>query len=290
MTRALMVLMLLLLGGCSGGSADMPPPATQGQQPATNPPPTTPPSTMNPPSPAQAPTVNAGPDQTVKLGTTVALSGSSTTTEQNPSYLWQFISLPQGSQAVLKDATTLTPTFAPDLTGFYVARLTLDGTAADDVTVDVQANLLSLHFSGTFGPDGTVDGVFTYEITQGPNATNIRSLKTNAAYRLTSWNIVVNSGQLKPDWPDTVYDSSQVDNTAEFCEGTCIFSSTQITDVRFHNAGTFMLQIMFQHADPTPFINPPGSLAEWGTHFESYYRIPNSSVAILKTGVLTQAP
>ena len=289
MTSAL-ILMLLILVGCSGGSADMPPPATQAQQPAT-PPPTTPSPTTNPPPPAPAPTLNAGPDQTVKLGATVALSGTSDTAQQHPAYLWQFISLPQGSQAVLKDATTLTPTFAPDLTGLYVVRLTLNGGPADDVTVDVQANLLDLHFSGTFGPDGTVEGTFTYEVTQGPKATNIRNLKTNAAYRLTSWNIVVNSGQLKPDWPDAVYDSSQPDNTAEFCEGTCIFSSTQITDVRFHNAGTFMLQLMFQHADPTPFINPPSSLAEWGTHFDSYYRVPNSApLAILHTGVLTEAP
>lgn len=283
MTRPLMILMLLLVAGCTGGSAD-PPPTAPAAQPPTSPP-------LTPP-PAPAPTVNAGPDQTVKLGTTVALSGSSTTTEDNPSYLWQFTNLPQGSGATLKDPTTLIPTFAPDLVGLYVVRLILDGGAAsDDVTVDVQANLLTLHFSGTFGPDGTVDGTFTYEITQGPNATNIRNLKPNTAYRLTSWNIAVNSGQLAPTWPSTVYDSSQPDHTAEFCEGICIFSSTPIVDVRFHNAGTFMLQLMFQHADPTPFINPPSSLAEWGTHLESYYRVPNNApLAILHTGVLTEAP
>ena len=293
MKRAIALLLvssscLVLLEGCTGGSTDMPPPATpEAQQPAAQPPVNPP----NPPPPAPTLTVNAGPDQTVKLGTTVSLSGSSTSTDDHPGYLWLFTSLPQGSGAVLTDPTTLTPTFTPDLVGLYVVRLTLDGAAADDVTVEVQANLLTLHFSGTFGPDGTVDGTFTYEITQGPIGTNIRNLKTNAAYRLTSWNIAVNSGQLAPTWPSTVYDSSQPDNTAEFCEGICIFSSTPITDVRFHNAGTFMLQLMFQHADPTPFINPPGSLAEWGTHFESYYRVPNDApLAILHTGVLTEAP
>ena len=46
---------------------------------------------------------------------------------------------------------------------------------------------------------------------------------------------------------------------------------------------------MFQHADPTPFINPPSSLAEWGRHLESYYRVPNNApLAILHTGVLTE--
>jgi len=233
--------------------------------------------------------VNAGPDQTVKLGTTVALSGSSTTTEDHPSYLWQFTSLPQGSGAAIKEPTTLTPTFTPDLTGLYIVKLTLDGAVSDSVTVDVQANLLKLHFSGTFGPDGTVEGTFTYEITQGPNATNVRSLQPNVMYRLTSWNIVVNSGQVADLLPSTVFDSAQPDNTAEFCEGICIFSSTPLAELRFHNTGPDMLQLTFQHADPTPFINPPASLAEWGAHFQSTYRVPNDvPVAVLHTGSLTE--
>jgi hypothetical protein len=278
MTRALMILMLLL-AGCTGGSSGGETPPPQAEQPAS------------PPPPAPAPTVNAGPDQTVKLGSTVALSGSSTKTEDHPSYLWQFTSLPQGSGATLTDPATLTPHFTPDLVGLYVLRLTLDGAASDEVTIEVQANLLTLHFSGTFGPDGTVDGTFMYEITQGPNATNVRNLQPNVLYRLTSWNIVVNSGQVADLLPSTVFDSSQPDNTAEFCEGKCIFSNTPIVDLRFHNAGPDMLQLMFQHADPTPFINPPGSLAEWGPHFESYYRVPNNTpLAILHTGVLTEAP
>ncbi len=131
------------------------------------------------PPPALAYTVNAGPDQTVKLGTLVTLSGSSTTTESHPNYLWQFVSVPTGSGATLMDPTTLTPTFSPDLTGLYVVSLSLEGGPSDLVTIEVQANLLTLHFSGTFGPDGTVDGTFTYEITQGPNATNVRSLQPN---------------------------------------------------------------------------------------------------------------
>jgi hypothetical protein len=217
------------------------------------------------------------------------LSGSSTTTESHPTYLWQFISLPAGSGATLKDPATLTPTFSPDLTGLYVVSLSLDGGPNDSVSIDVQANLLTLHFSGTFGPDGTVEGTFTYEVTQGPNATNVRSLQPNVMYRLTSWNIVVNSGQIADLLPSTVFDSGQPDNTAEFCEGICIFSSTSLVELRFHNTGPDMLQLTFQHTDPTPFINPPATLAEWGTHFQSTYRVPNDApVAVLHTGSLTQ--
>ena len=285
MTRYLMITMLLLLSGCMGDSATPPPPSPQTQQPASSPP-VNPPT---PPQPAPAPTVNAGPDQTVKLGTVVALTGSSTTTDDHPSYLWQFVSLPQGSTATLADATTLTPTFTPDVTGMYVVSLSLEGGPSDSVTIEVQANLLTLHFTGTFGPDGTVNGTYTYEITQGPNATNVRSLQPNVMYRLTSWNIVVNSGQVANLLPSTFFDSSQPDNTAEFCEGICIFSSTPLAELRFHNTGPDMLQLMFQHADPTPFINPPGSLAEWGAHFQSQYRVPNDvPLAILTTGSLTE--
>ena len=274
MIRALCVLMLLV-AGCTGDGANPPPSTPQADQPAS--------------PPAPAPTVNAGPDQTIKLGTVVTLSGSSTTIDSQPNYLWQFISVPTGSSATLTDPTTLTPSFSPDLTGLYVVSLSLEGAQTDSVTIEVEANLLAQHFSGTFGPDGTVDGTFTYEITQGPNATNVRSLQPNVMYRLTSWNIVVTSGQVADLLPSTVFDSSQPDNTAEFCEGICIFSSTPLAELRFHNTGPDMLQLMFQHADPTPFINPPGSLAEWGPHLQSYYRVPNNApLAILNTGSLTE--
>ena len=171
MTHTLIALMLLI-AGCSGDGANPPPSTPQTEQPASSP-------------PAPAPNVNAGPDQTVKLGTAVALSGSSTTSDERPNYLWQFLSLPQGSGATLTDPTTLTPTFTPDLTGLYVVSFSLEGGPMDSVTIEVQENLLTLHFSGTFGPDGTVDGTFTYEITQGPNATNVRKLQPNVLYRLS---------------------------------------------------------------------------------------------------------
>ena len=197
-------------------------------------------------------------------------------------------SLPQGSGATLKDPTTLTPTFAPDFVGLYVVRLILDGGAAsDDVTVDVQANLLTLHFHGTFGPDGVADGSFTYEITQGPTATNIRSLKPNVLYRLTSWNMVLTSGpQTASLLPSNVFDSSQPDNTAEFCEGICIFSSTPLAELRFHNATPFMLQLMFEHADAHAVHQATGQPRGMGGVSQSLYRVPNDVLAIFTSGTL----
>ena len=95
---------MLLIAGCSGDGANPPPSTPQAEQPAS--PPVNPPA---PPPPAPAPTVNAGPDQTVKLGTTVALSGSSTTTQDHPSYIWRLTSLSHKAAAPpIKDPTTLT--------------------------------------------------------------------------------------------------------------------------------------------------------------------------------------
>src|SRR5262249_44548621 len=145
----------------------------------------------------------------VKLGTLVALSGSSTTTESHPNYLWQFISMPTGSVVTLTDPATLTPTSSPDLTGLYVAALSLDGGPNDSVSIDVQATLVTRHYNGTFGPDGPVEGTLTYEVPQGPNATNVRSLQPNLLYRLPSWNIVLNSRQVANLLPSTVFDSAQ---------------------------------------------------------------------------------
>jgi hypothetical protein len=52
-----------------------------------------------------------------------------------------------------------------------------------------------------------------------------------------------------------------------------------------------MLQLAFEHADPTPFINPPGNIGEWGAHLQSTYRVPDDvPLAVFHTGVLTEAP
>ena len=71
------------------------------------------------------PRAQAGTAQTVSLGATVMLDGSSSQSMDGSalSFAWSFLSLPAGSQATLSDPTALTPTFVVDQAGAYVAQL-----------------------------------------------------------------------------------------------------------------------------------------------------------------------
>ena len=106
-----------------------------------------------------APTANAGPDQEVATGAEVTLdgSGSSDPNGDTLTYAWTLTSAPEGSTTALTGATTVAPTFTPDLDGAYVVSLVVnDGTvnsAADTVTI------LAVNTAPTAnaGPDQTVD-------------------------------------------------------------------------------------------------------------------------------------
>lgn len=276
----------MFLGGCSGGSGDM------SKTPTESPTPTSPSPGTQPgmgPTPMMMSMVNAGFDQTVKLGDTVLLSGSSTATE-NPQYLWKFVSMPTGSGVTLTDPTTLTPSFRPDLAGLYIVALILNAGLSDQVTIDVQANLITLHFNGRFGTDSVITGSFTYEATQGPIGTNVRGLTPNVLYRLTAWEFAVESGSAADVLPSTIYKSTQPDNTSEFCEGICLASSTKVLQLLFRNQSNLVLTLNFVMQDPTPFINPPSALAEWGGIVRSTYRVPCPvcvPVAVIEKGTLS---
>jgi K319L-like, PKD domain len=84
---------------------------------------------------------NAGPDQSVSLGTTVVLNG---TGSSNPSgvgtltYSWRLTSRPPGSYSNLQNGWTANPTFVADVTGSWVITLTVSNGSAsssDSVTI-----------------------------------------------------------------------------------------------------------------------------------------------------------
>jgi hypothetical protein len=109
-----LALILLVLAGCGGNNSTQPE--------------------------NQAPVADAGADFVVGLGGTARLIGHGV--DPNPgdalTYAWAFVSRPDGSAAVLVNPNLATATFIPDLTGSYVARLTVsDGKAAgtDEVTI-----------------------------------------------------------------------------------------------------------------------------------------------------------
>jgi hypothetical protein len=78
-----------------------------------------------------APVANAGPNQSVTMGSTVTLNGSgSTDADGNPlTYQWSFATVPAGSAATLVGPTTVHPTFIVDRPGNYAIQLIVnDGT------------------------------------------------------------------------------------------------------------------------------------------------------------------
>jgi mono/diheme cytochrome c family protein len=91
----------------------------------------------------QAPVADAGPDQTVEVGTTVTLDGTGSSDPDGDalSYRWT-LSVPDGSSAALDDASVATPTFTPDVAGVYNATLVVDDgeleAAADDVAITAE--------------------------------------------------------------------------------------------------------------------------------------------------------
>lgn len=93
-----------------------------------------------------APTANAGSNQTVTVGTTVTLDGRGSRDPQGDtlSYQWTFSSRPNGSNASLNGATTVQPTFTPDAAGSYVVQLIVnDGTNnSQPARVTITANAL----------------------------------------------------------------------------------------------------------------------------------------------------
>ena len=79
------------------------------------------------------PVANAGPNQTVNVGSTVTLDGSkSSDTDGNPlTYSWTLISIPATSAAVLSNGRSVNPTFVADVPGAYIAQLVVnDGNSS----------------------------------------------------------------------------------------------------------------------------------------------------------------
>jgi hypothetical protein len=76
-----------------------------------------------------SPVANAGPNQFVAAtGSTVQLDGSSSSDADGNAltYQWTFLSVPQGSTAVLSDVTSVSPTFVVDMAGTYQLQLTVN--------------------------------------------------------------------------------------------------------------------------------------------------------------------
>ena len=96
-----------------------------------------------------APVANAGPDQLATTGQVVTLNGSGSYDPNGDSlaYGWRFISMPTGSTAMLVNFRTVSPTFTPDLVGFYVVVLAVGDQARisplDFIVIEARSSAFS---------------------------------------------------------------------------------------------------------------------------------------------------
>jgi YD repeat-containing protein len=124
--------------------------------------------------PNQPPTANAGPDQTVRLGSLVTLNGSGSSDPDNGpsplSFSWSKIAGPAVS---LTGATTAKPMFTPTVKGLYSFGLVVNDGLANSTSASVKITVPAL---GDIDLDGDVDNNDLAKITavlnkpaSGPN-------------------------------------------------------------------------------------------------------------------------
>ncbi len=117
-------------------------------------------------APNVPPNANAGEDITIYLGQTALLDGSKSNDPDNGpqplSYLWRFVSVPQGSKLGnenIMNPNSVSPSFTPDVTGTYVLELTVyDGKDAgfDNVAVTVVEKSYKISGGAYFFPENNI--------------------------------------------------------------------------------------------------------------------------------------
>ena len=110
-------------------------------------------STINSP-----PIADAGPDQTVPLGSTVVLSGAgSSDPDGDPlAFSWRFLSRPDDSSAALVSDNTVETSFVADVAGSYVIELIVNDGFEDSVASTVTVSTENSRPVADAGPDQAV--------------------------------------------------------------------------------------------------------------------------------------
>lgn len=122
----------------------------------------------------RAPVANAGPAQTVAVGSTVHLDGSKSSDQDGNSltYLWSIVSVPSGSLAALSSTAGVQPTFIADTAGNYVFQLVVnDGTSNSTASLVTISTTNSAPVANA-GPDQTVQFGATVQL-DGRSSTDV---------------------------------------------------------------------------------------------------------------------
>lgn len=130
------------------------------------------------------PVADAGPDQTVTVGSTVMLNGSGSSDIDSPAdpllFRWELVSKPDGSTAVLDDVNSITPSLVADQLGVYRVRLVVnDGLVDSDEPSFVEitsSNIKPIADAGrdreiSLNNDVVLDGSNSNDPDNSPNTT-----------------------------------------------------------------------------------------------------------------------
>lgn len=112
-------------------------------------------TTGEPPPPIS----NAGLNQTVNLGTTVALNGSASSDPSGLplSYAWSITTRPSGSTTTLSDPTAVSPTFFADAVGTYEVALVVNNGFLNSAPSQVRIATGAVPPTANAGPDRTIN-------------------------------------------------------------------------------------------------------------------------------------
>lgn len=179
-----------------------------------------------------APVADAGPDQSVSVGSTANLDGSGSHDADGDAltYTWSVLNVPEGSSASIINPDSMTPTVEIDVAGSYVIQLVVsDGIAdsapdtvvltttntrpvadaGDDAVADIGQSLI-LDGTGSYDPDGD-EITFSWSLISQPSGSNVVLMNAETEQPMIDpthsgtyvVQLIVNDGALD-SLPDTV--------------------------------------------------------------------------------------
>jgi YVTN family beta-propeller protein len=131
-----------------------------------------------------APIADAGPDQSVYVGDLVTLDGSgSSDPDGDPiTFMWAFVSVPEGSTATLSDSTSIYPTFVADVAGIYVVSLVVNDGIVDSEPDRVTISAVTKATAAISKTQELIDKIndLDSEVFKNPNMKKALTNKLNA--------------------------------------------------------------------------------------------------------------